>query len=112
MPEAFRVALSVHMMWGGLLLFFVLAAIFRRVSVFAWLFRLAALLMVGSGLALLVMLHFPAVFVLKGLLGLGLIGAAEAVLGQLRRGERPPAVAWALVAVLFVVVPLLGYRPL
>ncbi|MBE3596669.1 MAG: DUF1516 family protein [Hydrogenibacillus sp.] len=108
--ELLSASLKVHMMWGLLLLLFVLAAVFRRTPVLLWLFRLSALAMVASGLVLLIAVHFMPFFVLKAVLGVLLIGLAEMLLARLRRGERPPAVLWVLFVALFIIVPFLGYN--
>ncbi|SDI53737.1 DUF1516 family protein [Natribacillus halophilus] len=66
------------------------------------------LIMIVSGVGLLFELGFPAMFVVKGILALLLIGFMEMALGKTKRGESA-AVSFTLVVVTLVIVVLLGF---
>ncbi|GIP38920.1 hypothetical protein J31TS4_22000 [Paenibacillus sp. J31TS4] len=98
--------------WAFIFLLFLLSVIFRRQKVTGMILRLFYIIMVVSGVGMLIGLGFPAMYVIKGILAIILIGLMEMILGRMKRGEAkggPMPVFWVLLVVLAVVVPLMGF---
>lgn len=70
--------------------------------------RLFYIIMLVSGIGMLIGYDFPTIYIVKGILAIGLIGAMEAVLGRAKRKEAI-AIPLIVVVVLVVVVALMGY---
>lgn len=105
----FRMFLDTHMMWGLLLVFFVLALALPRQAWPVMLLRLFYLVMIISGVGMLIALQFPLFYVVKGLLALVLIGTIEMVLARRKKDSVSP-IQWAVLLILLVLVPLMGYQ--
>lgn len=101
--------LKVHMMWGALVLLFVLSLFLRKQKITVMLLRLTYVLMLATGIGMLVAIGFQLFYIAKGLLAIALIGVMEMITGKVRRGQRAPIVLWILLVALFVVVPAMGY---
>lgn len=105
----FQMLYDTHMMWGLLLVFFVLALALPRQGWPVMLLRLFYLVMIVSGVGMLIVLQFPVFYVVKGLLALVLIGTIEMVLARRKKGSVSP-IQWAVLLLLLVLVPLMGYQ--
>ncbi|MBE3593660.1 MAG: DUF1516 family protein [Candidatus Carbobacillus altaicus] len=99
----------MHMMWGLLLIFFVLALALPRQVWPVVLLRLFYLVMIVSGVGMLIALQFPLFYIVKGLLAFVLIGMIEMVLARRKKGTVSP-VQWGVLLILLVLVPLMGYQ--
>lgn len=70
--------------------------------------RLFYIIMLVSGIGMLIGYDFPAIYIVKGILAIGLIGAMEVVLGRAKRRESV-AVPLIIVVVLVAIVALMGF---
>jgi peptidoglycan/LPS O-acetylase OafA/YrhL len=101
--------------WFWILIFFLLSYVFLRKEkttlekVAKGLFRLVSLVMVVTGIGMLIAFHFPATYVVKGILAILMLGVMEAILGMTKRGKKTGSY-WILVIILFVLVLLLAMR--
>ncbi len=102
--------LNVHMMWGVMVLLFILSLIFRGLKITVMLLRLTYLLMLGTGIGMLISRGFPMLFVIKGVLAFLLFGVMEMIVGKAQRGERAVPLFWVLFIILIVVIPAIGYK--
>lgn len=94
--------------WAILIVLFLLSCIFQRQKVTGILLKIFYLIMLVSGIGMLVMLKFPLMYVIKGLLAIVAIGMMEAIMGRLRR-KQPTAVFWVILVVALALVILLGF---
>lgn len=101
--------LKLHMMWGVMVLLFILSLIFRGQKITVMLLRLTYLLMLGTGIGLLIGFKFPLLFVIKGVLALLLFGVMEMIVGKAQRGDRAVPLLWVLFVILIVLIPAIGY---
>jgi hypothetical protein len=101
--------------WFWIIIFFVLSFIFLKTGkntlhkISQGLFRLFALIMIVSGIAQLVALHFPVAYVIKGVLAIVMIGVAEMIVAKAKRGKKTGSM-WLVFIILLVLVLLLAYR--
>jgi hypothetical protein len=100
--------LKLHMMWGGMVILFILSIVLRGQKITPMLLRFSYLVMLGTGIGMLFHLKFPLMYVVKGILAILLIGVMEMILGKAQRGERTLPL-WILFAILIVLVPAIGY---
>lgn len=101
--------IQLHMLWGLMLLLFILSLIFRKQKVTPMLLRLSYLVVVGTGLGMLIKMGFPIFYVTKGLLALVLISMMEIIVNQAQKGGRSAPIVWVIFALTIVLVPLMGY---
>lgn len=101
--------LKLHMMWGVMVLLFILSLIFRGQKITVMLLRLTYLLMLGTGIGLLIGYKFPLLYVMKGVLAFLLFGVMEMIVGKAQRGERVVPLLWVLFIILIVIIPAVGY---
>lgn len=94
--------------WFFLLLLFFLSYFLRNKKVTLMLLRLAAVLMVVSGVGLLVSLQFPGHYIVKGILAILLIAVMEMLIGRQKRGQST-GVFWVINIILIVLVVLMGF---
>ncbi|MFD0620049.1 MULTISPECIES: DUF1516 family protein [Paenibacillus] len=94
--------------WAILVLMFVISCIFKRQKVTPMITRLFYLIMLVSGIGMLVKLNFPLMYIVKGILALGLIGMMEMIMGRLRRNE-PTMMFWIILVVLLALIVCMGY---
>lgn len=104
-----EVMLKMHMIWGLMLLLFILSLIFRKQKITTMLLRLTYLIMVGTGIGMLVNLGFPIFYVIKGLIALVMIGMMEIIVGQAQKGARSAPIAWVIFILALILVPSMGY---
>lgn len=101
--------LKVHMMWGVMLLLFILSLVLRKQKITVMLLRVTYLVMLVSGIAMLFYIKFPMMYVIKGILAVALIGVMEMILGKALRGDRAVPLLWVLFVILIILVPAMGY---
>lgn len=105
--------LKLHMMWGAMVLLFILSLILRKQKITVMLLRLSYLLMLGTGIGMIVNIFkasgFQLFYLLKGLLAVGLIGMMEMVVTRVQKGVRVAPVLWIVLVLLLAVVPAMGY---
>jgi hypothetical protein len=95
--------------WLFVVIAFLLSAVFQGQKVTPILLRIFYLIMLVTGVGMLGMLGFPAVFIIKGILAIILIGIMEMILGRQRR-KKPTLALWILFVILLVVVVLMGFQ--
>ena len=95
--------------WAILLLFFFLSYFLQKHKWLPMVLRIFYLIMLISGIGMLVLLGFPLVFVLKGILAISLIGTMEMLLVKKKKAE-PHTAFWGLFAILTILVILFGYN--
>lgn len=95
--------------WAILLIFFLLSYFFQNQKWLAIITRIFYLIMIVSGVGMLVLLKFPLVFIIKGLLAILLIGIMEMIFEKKKKGE-PHTVFWLFFAIELILVILLGFN--
>jgi hypothetical protein len=98
------------MLWGVMILLFLLSVFFRKQKVTTMILRLFYLIMLGTGLGMLFMIGFPPplVLVVKAILAILLFGIMEMILGRTNR-RQPKWMFWILFIILVALVPMMGY---
>jgi peptidoglycan/LPS O-acetylase OafA/YrhL len=102
------ILLKMHMMWGVMVLLFLLSIFLPKQKISPVLLRISYLVMLGSGIGMLFYIHFPLFYMIKGLLAILLIGVMEMLLGRTKRRE-PVLPFWILFILLIILVPAMGY---
>ncbi|RYL94062.1 DUF1516 family protein [Sporolactobacillus sp. Y61] len=105
-----EILLHIHSgVWGIMILLFILSFAFNRQKGWSMALRLTYLIMLVTGVWMLVLIHFPILFVIKGVLALILIGLMEMALAKRNRHQ---SAVWLMI--LFVIdlifILLIGYE--
>ncbi|GAY74801.1 uncharacterized protein UPF0344 [Sporolactobacillus inulinus] len=101
---------QIHgLVWGLMVILFLLSYLFYQQKVWSMILRLTYLVMIGTGIAMLFIIHFPFMLVVKAILSFALIGLMEAALGK-RKKQQPAGLLLVLSAVFLIVILLIGYR--
>lgn len=104
------VLLQIHSgSWGILIILFLISVIFPKQKISLMLQRLFYLVMLVTGVWMLILMHFPKQYDVKGILALILMATMELIVANRRRG-RPTIIAWILFVVLLIVILLLAYK--
>lgn len=109
MDATYGMMLNTHMMWGLMVLLFILSLVFRNQKITVMILRLSYIVMLVSGAYMLYARGFELVFLLKGLLALVLFGIMEMLVGKTQRGEKQVPILWVIFAVLIILIPAIGY---
>lgn len=94
--------------WAILILFFFLTYFFQK----KWLgiiTRIFYLIMLITGIGMLILLKFPLIFIIKGIIAIALITIMEKLLALKKKGT-PPAPFWIAFAIDLILVILLGFK--
>lgn len=94
--------------WAIMILLFIISYFFYRQKITPMILRLFYLIMIISGICLLYGLKFPVLYIVKGILAIGLIGLMEMILGRRSRRESH-GVMWIIWAVVLIAILLIGY---
>jgi hypothetical protein len=101
--------------WFLTILFFLLSYFFMSKGkltvskVIHMILRLFSLIMIATGVGMLIGLHFPLTYVVKGLLALILIGLMEMILVRSRKGKAVKPL-WITFVIVLILVLLLGFK--
>lgn len=95
--------------WAILVIFFVLSYFFQKQKWLPMILRLFYVIMLVSGISMLVLMKFPLVYIVKGILAIGLIGVMEMLLVK-KRKEEPHTLLWVLYSVFLLAVLILGFQ--
>ncbi|MET1248591.1 DUF1516 family protein [Sporolactobacillus sp. STCC-11] len=102
--------LLIHgLVWGLVVIFFILSYLFTAQKVWSMILRTAYLVMIITGVVMLFIIHFPLMPTIKGVLSFALIGLMEVAMGKRKKKES----SWlflVLIAVLLIVIVLMGYH--
>lgn len=105
-----EVVLQIHSgVWGILVLLFIFSFAFYRQKGWIMGLRLSYLVMIITGIWLLFLIHFPIMFLLKGVLAILLIGLMEMVLGR-RKKQKSTVPFLVLLAIDLILILLIGYK--
>ncbi|MDM5197230.1 DUF1516 family protein [Fictibacillus enclensis] len=105
----FNILLQSHSGSWAILVILFLITYFTRQKITLMLQRLFYLIMIVTGVGMLVQLHFPLHYVLKGILAIVLIGVMEMMVARKRKGN-PMAAMWIVLIILLALVLLLAYN--
>lgn len=95
--------------WAILILFFFLTYFFHKQKWLGIITRIFYLIMLISGIGMLVLLKFPLIFIIKGIIAIGLIAIMELILVNKKKGQ-VPAPYWVAFAIDLMLVILIGFK--
>jgi hypothetical protein len=95
--------------WALLLIFFLLSYFFTQKKWLSMIARLFYVIMLVTGVGMLVLLGFPMIFLLKGVLAILLLGLMEMLVAK-KQKEQPHTWLWVAWAVILVLVLLIGFN--
>ncbi|AMA73161.1 MULTISPECIES: DUF1516 family protein [Aneurinibacillus] len=115
-PNVFHMLYQTHAhSWFWILLFSVISFVFikkektKLQKVTRVLLRLVSAIMIVTGIAMLVTLHFPLAYVVKGIVAICMIGVIELILIRASKGIQTGPY-WGLFILLLVLVLLLAFK--
>lgn len=94
--------------WAFLIIFFLLSYFFQKQKWLPMILRLFYVIMLVSGISMLVLLNFPLLYIVKGILAIGLIGVTDMLILK-KRKEEPHTLLWVLYGVLLILILLIGF---
>ncbi|TGA97986.1 DUF1516 family protein [Sporolactobacillus shoreae] len=95
--------------WGIMILLFIISLIFYRQKIWSMILRLAYLVMIVTGVWMLTLHHFPALYDIKGVLAILLIGLMEMALGR-RQKQKSVSLILVFAAIDLILILLIGYK--
>ncbi|MCO7125544.1 DUF1516 family protein [Sporolactobacillus shoreicorticis] len=102
--------LQIHgLVWGLVVIFFILSYVLPDQKIWSMILRTAYLVMIITGVVMLVLIHFPLMPTIKGVLSFALIGLMEVAIGKRKKKE----ISWfipVLIAALLLVIVFMGYH--
>lgn len=105
-----HVLLQIHSItWGVMVILFVVSLIAYQQKIWSMLLRLSYIVMLITGIWMLIRIHFPVVYDIKGVLALLLIGFMEMALGR-RQKQKSVVLSLLFVFVDLIVILLIGYK--
>lgn len=105
-----HVLMQIHnITWIVMAVLFLASLIAYRQKVWSMVLRLSYVVMLVTGVWMLIRIHFPAVFVVKGILALLLIGLMEMALGR-RQKQKSVILSLLFVVIDLLLILLIGYK--
>lgn len=105
-----HVLLEIHSgVWGIMILLFILSLVFYRQKGWSMALRLSYLVMLVTGIWMLILHHFPALYDVKGVLAILLIGLMEMALGR-RQKQKSTTLILVFSAIDLILILLIGYK--